>query len=396
MDEATFELDDSPGDFLTVEGKLAFDPDPLPPSLDASHELTEAVQQTAYALGRLAEVADNAGVTGTAETVPPRSAAETGISSRLVVAPFVARTTRASTDREVDLTRLFLDGDPEGPQEARSPVAEADNFLRALDAGIEALDAGEPLDSDLLCRLHAILLEGVRGDSAHADSYRDRSVQVGTDPETDEARLVATPASNVPFRMAQLFDYLEAGGGYPDLLDAALLQYQFLTLHPFTDGNGRTSRLTLLLFLHTRGLLPTPCLYPTAYVEANREDHVERLGAVCRQGAWEAWIGFVLRGLREQAETAIETITELAALRAAYRRRVADADPLRREIVDSLFHSPVLTGSETATRLDCSESAVSSTLDRLAAEGVLDPVSADDSSAAVFVAPGVMDALDRE
>ena len=353
MDENAFTLEDSPGELVNADGRLAFDPDPLPPGLDATHDLLDANGRAMYALGRLADLE------------------RTIDTPRIILSPFIHH--EAASSSQVEGTRVTLsdiyqydlgEGTEQSPRD-RADIAEASNYVQAISEGITELEEGGDLDEDLIQRLHRRLLGGVRGESKQPGTYRDRLVGIGSPDSTGEPRFIPTPASNVPFQMRFLVQYIQQGGQYAPLIDLALVHYQFETIHPFLDGNGRLGRLLIVLLLYEWELLPGPYLYPSAYFNANRDDYVDTLLAVSQRGAWNEWVSFFLDALQTQATDAYEAARELLSLRDQYRDQYRNAGPVLRELVEYLFERPYVTVQVAAESLDRTEAAVNDAMSRL-------------------------------
>jgi Fic family protein len=359
MDATAFDSEGSPGDLVNADGRLAFDPDPLPPDLDATHDLLDANGQAMYALGRLADLE------------------RTIDTPRIILSLFIHR--EAASSSRVEGTRVTLSdiyrhdlGEEVGQSSHdRADIAEAANYVEAISDGITALEAGEVFDEALIQRLHQQLLGGVRGESKQPGEYRDRLVGVGTSDGTGAPSFIPTPASNVPFQMRLLVQYLQQGGQYAPLIDIALVHYQFETIHPFLDGNGRLGRLLIVLLLYEWELLPGPYLYLSAYFNANRDEYVDTLLAVSQRGVWEEWLLFFLDALRTQAEAAYDAARDLLTLRDRYRDQYRDAGPVLRELVEYLFERPYLTVQIAADGLDRTEAAVNEAMNRLETDGVV-------------------------
>lgn len=359
MDPDQFDMEASPGELVNVDGRLGFDPEPLPPDLDTTHDLLEKNGRAMYAVGQLSDLE------------------RTIESPEIILSPFIHR--EAASSSQVEGTRVTLSdiyrheldaGDADSPRD-RADIAEAYNYVEAVTDGIAALERGEGLDEPLLQALHHQLLGGVRGAAKQPGEYRDRIVGVGARGRDDEPAFIPPPASNVPFQMRFLVQYVQQGPTYAPLIDIGLVHYQFETIHPFLDGNGRLGRLLIVLLLHEWDLLPGPYLYPSAYFNANRDEYVDHLLAVSQRGAWHDWLGFVLEAVRIQAADAYDAAQALLTLRDRYRERYRDAGPVLRELVDYLFERPYLTVTRAAEALDRTEPAVNNAMDQLREDDVV-------------------------
>ncbi|WP_207957035.1 Fic family protein [Rubrobacter tropicus] len=185
------------------------------------------------------------------------------------------------------------------------------------------------------------------------------------------------PPGEISEAVGMLERYVHEDAGLPPLVDIALVHYQFEAIHPFLDGNGRIGRLLITLMLIERDLLPEPLLYLSAYFERHRETYYDRLLAVSREGAWEEWLLFFLRGVLTEARDAARRAGTLFDLREAYRER------FRREggganllaAVEHLFARPVTDIREIEGSLNVSFEAARRLVNRLEGEGALEEIT---------------------
>jgi len=315
---------------------IAFIPHPLPPTLLMDTTLVRALSDADRALGELA---------GLGRAVP---------SPSLLIGPFVRREAVLSSKIEGTQTEIadlyaFEAGQPYLPG-LRPPPPEDDvqevlNYVLALDYGITRL-ATLPIGLRLMRELHAKLMDGVRGKDATPGVFRQSQNWIGAQgTPVRAARFVPTP----PYEMPQVLDafekYIHADDEYPPLLRLGLIHYQFETIHPFIDGNGRIGRLLISLLLHAWELLPEPLLYLSAYFEHHQAAYYDLLLGVSTKGAWNEWLTFFLRGVTEQSRDAARRAKQLQDLQSTWRAQVAAVTgsglPLR--VIDHLFQRPILT-----------------------------------------------------
>lgn len=165
----------------------------------------------------------------------------------------------------------------------------------------------------------------------------------------------------------------ETMGGLPPLVFIALIHYQFETIHPFPDGNGRVGRLMIPLLLKTREILEEPLLYMSQFFEDNREDYVDLMLAVSQKGEWENWIAFFLEGLSQSCARTIQTIERVNTLLQDYRERCQQArsSALLMQIVDGLFERPITTIPAAQKLTGLSYRAAQNNIERLVEYGIL-------------------------
>lgn len=152
------------------------------------------------------------------------------------------------------------------------------------------------------------------------------------------------------------------------------MHYQFETIHPFMDGNGRLGRLLIVVFLVHRERLPAPLLYVSAYLEQHRREYYDRLQAVRERGEIEEWIQFFLTAVNVQASDAVQRAEELFDLRESYRLALAGSRSRASEVVDLLFENPFTTAQSVARRLDITAQGARNLLHSLEKEGWVEPL----------------------
>lgn len=350
-----------PGEVEMVDGIFAFSPDPLPPDITASHDLLTENGDAMYAVGQLSDL-------------------DTWLDSpEVVLSPLIHREAVDSSNIET-MTRLTLSDiyrreageEPGATATERADIAAAQNYVEAITTGIEALREGAALDRELLCRLHKILLQGARGEQKNPGEFREDLVGID-EPGTPlrEARFVPTPPASIPYALRSLLQYIRSGPTYAPLIDLALIHYQFETIHPFQDGNGRLGRLLVMLTLYNWELLPGPYLYPSSYFNANRDAYLNRLLAVSRDGAWAEWVSFFVGAISEQGREAYTVARKLLALRDRYRQQYQGPGVVIREVIDFVIEHPYLTEPQAVDELNRSQPAVNQAIRRLWNDDVL-------------------------
>jgi len=160
----------------------------------------------------------------------------------------------------------------------------------------------------------------------------------------------------------------------PPLIRCALLHYQFETLHPFLDGNGRLGRLLIIFYLVSEGLLPAPLLYLSSYFEQHKGEYYDRLQAVRERGDIDGWLTFFLAAVVMQATDALSRAERLIDLRETYRERLRGQRTRAHEILDAVLENPFVTTVRTARRLNISPQGATNLLRSLQAESILSPL----------------------
>jgi len=194
--------------------------------------------------------------------------------------------------------------------------------------------------------------------------------------------------------MDDIEQFIQGNSNHPTLVDIAVAHYQFETVHPFKDGNGRIGRLLVVLMLLVSGKLHYPMLYLSSYIERHRTDYADRLLSVSEEGDWDQWLLFFLRGIREQATEAFVRAKLLLERRHGYESRYADEPKSVRQLALALFEDPYFTINEASERIGVSYETVNTRVDRLEADGVVTEITGNARNR-VFRAEEIMDIVER-
>lgn len=159
----------------------------------------------------------------------------------------------------------------------------------------------------------------------------------------------------------------------PALIFIAIIHYQFETIHPFPDGNGRVGRLLIPIILKSRRVMEQPLLYMSQFFEDNKDEYVELLLKVSQQSDWLSWIAFFLRGVVESSEKTIQTIHKVMDLQEKYKQRCQQArsSVLLMQIIDSLFERIGITVPMVRTMTGTSYTAAQNNLNKLVEYGIV-------------------------
>mgnify|MGYP003346580943 CR=1 FL=1 len=197
-------------------------------------------------------------------------------------------------------------------------VVEVSNYVAALEHGVRRIREGFPLSNRLIREIHGVLLSKGLGSDKDPGQFRKSQNWLGGS-RPGNAVFVPPPPAHVQDCMGDLESFLHADDGLPLLTKAGLAHVQFETIHPFLDGNGRVGRLLVTLLLCHTGVLHEPLLYLSLYLKENRPRYYELLDLVRRDGDWEAWLEFLLEGVRQTADNAVATAHALVELFARDR-----------------------------------------------------------------------------
>lgn len=359
-----------------VHGYFTYIPRPLPQSVDLRPSTVLLLSDADRALGRLA---------GAGRFLP---------NPHLLLQPYVAREALASSRIEGTQASLSDVFDAQARNVAEGPVREVTNYIRALEHGLARLH-DLPVSRRLLCEVHSVLLTGVRGQERMPGEVRASQNWIGSpDNRPATASFVPPPPAEMEMAFSDLEHFLHSSPLLPPLVQIALVHYQFETIHPFLDGNGRLGRLLIAFLLVERGLLAQPLLYLSAYFETRRTDYYDCLQRVREQGDLDGWLDFFLAGVREQAVDASAQSEHLADLREAYRVRLQGDRSRAGEVVDLLFENPVITTNRISVALGIPVQSARNHVSRLEELGIVSEVVAVSGRSKRWVAVEVFAALD--
>ncbi|HOU13844.1 MAG TPA: Fic family protein [Anaerolineae bacterium] len=361
MDDEVFQ--DSPAGRVVqaIGGHRAFVPNPLPPQLTWSVELVQALSAADRAvgyLGGLGQILPNPYL-----LIRPLQRQEAVLSSRI-------EGTQAS------LSDLYVyEGAHRTARALPDDVQEVHNYVQALEYGLEQVSLGMPVSLRLVRELHAILMDGVRGNWSAPGEFRRTQNWIGpAGCRLEEAVFVPTPPETLMEALHAWEQFLHAPSHLPPLVRLALAHYQFEAIHPFLDGNGRVGRLLTVLLFVAWEVLPQPLLYLSAYMERRRQMYYALLLDVSQRGSWELWLRYFLHGVAEQSQIAVKQGQRLLALHTAYRRQYDDSSKLQ-TLIDMLFENPFVTGAMVINQLDVSSATAYQYLAQLEDDGILQEVT---------------------
>ena len=260
---------------------------------------------------------------------------------------------------QIEGTQATLDDifDPLLDNNINADVSDVINYIKATEFAVNRLKE-LPLCNRLVKEIHAVLLENVRGQEKNPGEFRRSQNCIGGQGSTlKNARYIPPNLEDMENAMSDLEKYINADDGTAPLVKAALLHYQFETIHPFLDGNGRVGRLLITLFLLEKKVLTVPALYISYFLKRNRLEYYDRMMEVRKNGDYEQWIKFFLQAFVESAEDAIATIDKLKALHEKSFAVLLTSIPKRQlENAGKLFAyleaNPIIDITKTAQQLD--------------------------------------------
>ncbi len=214
---------------------------------------------------------------------------------------------------------------------------------------------------------------GVRGRDREPGDLRTTQNWIGSgDATVESATFVPPPPGEIAGLLSDLEYFVHEDPQLPPLVQGALVHYQFETIHPFLDGNGRIGRLLIVFFLVVRDRLPSPLLYLSPFFEARRQAYYDALQGVRQRGDLDTWLRLFLLGVHTQANDALARAERLSDLRERYRRSVqAKTRGGANRLVDLVFEQPVVNARTVERRLGLSRPSALNALRQLEDPGVL-------------------------
>jgi Fic family protein len=255
------------------------------------------------------------------------------------------------------------------------------HYITALNYGLERSKTF-PFSLRFICELHEKLMTGARAtQKPYPGEFRAKQNWIsGTRP--DNARFVPPPVNNMKTALGQLEKFIHSDDNYLPLIKAGLIHSQFETIHPFNDGNGRTGRMLITMFLWHQKLLEMPILYLSAYFKQHQDVYYERLDGY-HKGKVSDWLEFFLDGIIETAQSAISTCAAITKLR---ERDMAKVQALNRtaseatiKVLENLYKMPIAGIADIVKWTGYTERGGYNTIERLVKMGILLPRKQGDS-----------------
>ena len=338
---------------------FSFYPQPLPPQPDIEID-TEMRQLLIDAHKKLAVL------NGISDRIPNKD---------LFISMYVRK--EALVSSQIEGTQCTLDDvlNPEVDENANADVSDVVNYVRAINYSTHRLQE-LPLCNRLIRETHEVLMNSVRGGDKTPGEFRVSQNWIGGVGSTlKNARYIPPNPQDMTECLSDFERFMNEDDDMDPLVKAALLHYQFETIHPFLDGNGRVGRLLITLFLMREGAISSPVLYLSCFLKSNRIEYYDRMNEIRKAGNYEQWVKFFLRGVAETAEDATETIDKLNALHQRDAEKLADVPTRSRENIEKLFnyieHNPIIETVKTAAALGLSRNGTANYIAMFCEKGIL-------------------------
>ncbi|MGQ0840529.1 Fic family protein [Actinokineospora sp.] len=330
-----------------------FEPAALSREVVVSPDTLIALSKADVALGRL---------TGVGRLIP---------NPAILVQPYLTREAVASSrieGTEASLSDVFQAEASEAPTE-NEDIMEVMNYQRALRVGMSLLEE-LPVSLGLVRQVHAALLSGVRGEDKFPGEFRNRPVWIGSPTDSPETAAYVPPLpGTLQEHLKDWESFVNEDVRMPVLIKCAIMHYQFETIHPFLDGNGRIGRLLIMLMLLEQKVLELPLLYVSAYMEDNRQEYYSRLQSVRERGELQEWLQFFLTAVQRQAVDAETRAGKIIAIRERFRAELRGSKSRASEVVDLLFANPFVNVRRVENALRMTNQGARNLIDSLEKRG---------------------------
>lgn len=254
-------------------------------------------------------------------------------------------------------------------------TAEVANYIFALEDALESIKQ-YPITHRTLKEAHRQLLAGVghaRGEDKLPGEFKRDQNMIGSKTLAN-ARFIPPPPSETRNCISQLEAFINSDRK-PELalIDLALVHYQFETIHPFADGNGRVGRMLISLMAVSRGLLDIPALFLSPALEGVKDEYIERMYRVSAFGEWTEWLNFFFDAVSQTSKKTIQTIDRIIGLQEDYRTRAAGISKSvnLQTAIDMLFESPVIRPKNIVERTGITDAAARNLLHKMVEIGVI-------------------------
>lgn len=249
---------------------------------------------------------------------------------------------------QTNMQEAFMQEEDIKGVEEKNDWQEVQNYIKAMNSAVDLLEKW-PFSNRLIKEVHKILLQGVRGKHKRPGEFRTSQNWIGG-ASINDAQFIPPMHESISDLMhdIELFANDEQNP-LPDLLKIALIHYQFETIHPFLDGNGRVGRLLIVLYLVSKGILKAPILYLSVFFEQNRMLYYDNLTRVRTHNDINQWLKFFLVGVSQMAKQGVDTFDAILKLRQEIedklkqmKGKVSDLE----KVIYQLYKKPVIDVKE--------------------------------------------------
>ncbi|MEN9908593.1 MAG: hypothetical protein RLZZ540_1742 [Bacteroidota bacterium] len=259
----------------------------------------------------------------------------------------------------------------------RDDWEEVQNYIEAMNTAIKKLETF-PFSTRLIKETHKVLLQGVRGQNKLPGEFRVSQNWIGG-ASINDATFVPPVHSSVPELMSDLEKFAHNEEFYfPDLLKIAMIHYQFETIHPFLDGNGRVGRLLITLYLVDKTILKKPILYLSDFFERNRDLYYTNLMNVRTKNDLKQWFKFFLVGIVETTKNGIETFDAVLKLKKEIEEKIQKTGNRSNHlltVLEFLYQKPIVNANKIVELTGVSQATAYKILDELVGLEILKEIT---------------------
>ncbi len=334
----------------------SFSPSPLPPELHIDAELTQLLGE---ARGCLAELE------AATQLIP---------STDLFITMYVRK--EALISSQIEGTQCTLDDvlDPSVTEHANADVVDVVNYVHALQYAIQRLTE-LPLCNRLLRDVHSELMRGVRGQEKNPGEFRRSQNWIGAaNCGLKDARYIPPNVEDMEHSLRDLERYMNEDESYDPLIRTSLIHYQFETIHPFLDGNGRIGRMLIILYIMQQKLLSKPVLYVSYYLKKNQLEYYDRMAEIRKNGNYEQWVKFFLRAIAEAAKDSVRMAYQLSSLHNQHVTMVSEDKRSSRDLtilLEYIEQHPIMDIQHVSSALTMTFNKVSRLITKMIDMGIL-------------------------
>lgn len=281
----------------------------------------------------------------------------------------------------IEGTQCTLDDilNPNAENNSNLDVKDVINYVKAIDYSIEQLGK-TPICNRLLKQTHKILLKDVRGKEKNPGEFRKSQNWIGpSNSSIKDAKYIPPNVEDMKAAINALETYINEQNDDIDLLlKIGLIHYQFETIHPFLDGNGRIGRLLITLLLIENKILSKPVIYISYFLKKNQIEYYNQMSEVRRTGNYEMWLEFFVDALYESSKDSLETVEKLIKLHNKNSNKLVETNRKKdnlRQVFEYIEQYPIINITDTAKDLNISYNTVVTCIDKLVELKILKPTN---------------------
>lgn len=258
--------------------------------------------------------------------------------------------------------------------EKRDDWEEVQNYVKATNYGVNRIREGFPVCTRLIREIHAILMQGVRGEHKTPGEFRTSQNWIGGSMPSN-AVYVPPPHTELAECLTDFELFINNEDiDTPDLIKIAILHYQFESIHPFQDGNGRIGRLLIPLYIQSKGMLDKSCLYISDYIERNKDFYYDMLTRVRTQNDMIGWIKFFLEAIIETSKIAKEKFRKVVELTKEMDEAIMDLSVKpenAKKVLDVLYDEPAINRKKICELTGIKEGTVKNIINSLLEKDII-------------------------